>query len=511
MKRIVLVLLAALLALPLFAQDRGDVLATWVQLSTLVNRKNPPPDVKERVEALMAKGLSDGNVSPSTGLYTLYAGFDILQGLGWTPEVQFGSALRANLKEAVLEPGSTLRVELIQLAHVDQWPEAKLDAKLYLRNARDRTIEPTLLTTIEDFNHQTLPQTIAVKLPADLAGNFDVWLQLPIPGQDQPLLVHNPAFKKMRLHVEAGVPAAYAKLETRVAEARKAVDAGHYPLASALNSAEYTVARYKLALKGSIDPVGVNFMKELTAADSLVAAVEQKKDPFANEKGTYRRAYRSPLDNSLQPYRVLVPASYDPAKPNALVVLLHGMGGDENTMIDYYDGAFRQAAEKHGLLVLAPKGRGPASMYQGDAETDVLDALADFRKLYNVDPQRIYLSGHSMGGYGTWSISMHQPQPWAALAPISGGGNPAAVDPILDIPQYIVHGDADETVPVQRSRDMVTSLKQRGAKEITFVEVPGAHHNDVVVPQVAKLFDWLVKQEKSTQTTQTKSVTTSPR
>lgn len=83
--------------------------------------------------------------------------------------------------------------------------------------------------------------------------------------------------------------------------------------------------------------------------------------------------------------------------------------------------------------------------------------LAEVRRDYNVDGKRMYLMGHSMGGYGTWSIAMNHPGLFAALGPIAGGGNPGGVEKIKHIPHFVVHGDKDPTVAVTQSRTMVDS------------------------------------------------------
>ena len=117
-------------------------------------------------------------------------------------------------------------------------------------------------------------------------------------------------------------------------------------------------------------------------------------DPFLTRRGDFKKAYRSRVDNSFQPYRIFVPSSYNNSKPSALIIALHGMGGDENSYFDAYArGAFKVEAERRGYIVACPKGRKPASMYVGDAEKDVMDVIAEVKRDYNIDPDRIYLTG----------------------------------------------------------------------------------------------------------------------
>jgi predicted peptidase len=139
--------------------------------------------------------------------------------------------------------------------------------------------------------------------------------------------------------------------------------------------------------------------------------------------------------------------------------------------------------------VACPKGREATSMYRGAAEQDVLDVLADVRRAYKVDPNRIYMTGHSMGAYGTWSIAIDHPEIFAALAPISGGGDQSEVKKIARIPQLVVHGDADPTVPVANSRAMVEALKQAGA-EVKYMEINGGNHISVAVPAFEPILEW---------------------
>ena len=114
---------------------------------------------------------------------------------------------------------------------------------------------------------------------------------------------------------------------------------------------------------------------------------------------------------------------------------------------------------------------------------------------YNVDDSRIYLIGHSMGAIGTWALAAKYPQTWAALVAFSGTGAPSLAESMKAIPQFVVHGDADNTVNVSGSRNMVAALKKLNAN-VTYVEVPGGSHTDVVVPNLPQAFEFLASQQK---------------
>ena len=106
-------------------------------------------------------------------------------------------------------------------------------------------------------------------------------------------------------------------------------------------------------------------------------------------------------------------------------------------------------------------GGDAASRRRGEySEKDVLEVLRLMKAAYNVDESRIYLIGHSMGAIGTWALGAKYPQTWAALVAFSGTGSPALAESMKGIPQFVVHGDADNTVNVSGSRNMVAALEE---------------------------------------------------
>jgi len=254
-----------------------------------------------------------------------------------------------------------------------------------------------------------------------------------------------------------------------------------------------------MANAGEISFDRVDFAAEIKEANAILDALDASTDPFATRRGDYRKAYRSRVDNTLQPYRIFVPSSYESSKQAPLIIALHGMGGDENSYFESYaKGAFKVEAERRGYIVACPKGRKPASMYVGDAEKDVMDVVAEVKRDYNIDPDRIYLTGHSMGGFGTWSVAIDHPDVFAALAPISGGVmNPQSMSKIAHVPQLVVHGDNDKTVSVERSRVMVAEGKKLGV-EMKYIEVPGGSHVEVVVPTFKDVYDWFDSHRRKT-------------
>ena len=268
--------------------------------------------------------------------------------------------------------------------------------------------------------------------------------------------------------------------------------------------------------RGRIELADFNVGAEIAKAEAIVAAARGGKDPFKGKAGDFERHYLLQGANEIMPYRVYVPKSYAPTKPSALVIALHGLGGNEDGFFDNYDKLPPQLAEQHGFLMAAPLGfrrdgfYGSQMMSGGDvaaqrrgeySEKDVLEVLRRMKAAYNVDESRIYLMGHSMGAIGTWALAAKYPQTWAALVAFAGTGRADDLAPRMkDIPQFVVHGDADNTVAVSGSRNMVAKLKEVNAN-VTYIEVPGGSHTDVVVPNLARAFDFMAAQSKANRRT----------
>jgi predicted esterase len=105
-----------------------------------------------------------------------------------------------------------------------------------------------------------------------------------------------------------------------------------------------------------------------------------------------------------------------------------------------------------------------------------LEAMAQLRKEFNLDENRLYITGLSMGGYGTWDAIARNPKLFAAAVPVCGGADEATAPIIKDIPIWCFHGGADPTVPTERSRNMIKALKDAGG-DPKYTEYPGVGHN----------------------------------
>jgi hypothetical protein len=148
--------------------------------------------------------------------------------------------------------------------------------------------------------------------------------------------------------------------------------------------------------------------------------LKEGKPTWPAQKGRVSRAVRSRIDGVPQPYRVVIPDTYDPSRPMPLYIYLHGRSNDYE--INYL-AASRRAnvpSSPTSYIRLEPFGRSYNGFHWA-GETDVFEAIASVRKRYNIDPDRIVLRGFSMGGVGAWHIGLHHPGEFAALE--AGAGN----------------------------------------------------------------------------------------
>ena len=106
---------------------------------------------------------------------------------------------------------------------------------------------------------------------------------------------------------------------------------------------------------------------------------------------------------------------------------------------------------------------------------ELMEAIDDLVKKHSIDPNRIYITGQSMGGVGTWGIIATHPGKFAAAAPVCGIWRPEDAPKMKGIPVWAFHGEKDTTVPVSGSRDMIAAIRKAGGKP-KYTEFPGVGH-----------------------------------
>jgi predicted peptidase len=128
----------------------------------------------------------------------------------------------------------------------------------------------------------------------------------------------------------------------------------------------------------------------------------------------------------------------------------------------------------------------------------VLESISALEKEFSIDTDRRYVTGTSMGGYGTWHLICSWPDMFAAAIPIAGAGDPAFAQNIVGVPIWAFHGARDRNVLVRGSRDMIEAIKKQGGSP-RYTEFPDkAHHISAEVKTTPGLLEWLFVQERNT-------------
>ena len=487
------------------AQALTSLLSIQVRYNTLKTSNRPQGTLKAQVDSLDADIAAAMRVGHTGDLRRLYAkGLTILNGQSWTELSDYQSSLLLRSDRVVVESSKPYVVRLEQLYA----PRIELTHALVARASLRRRSAPSA-------GASTPPMETVKEL-----GSFD---GVSRDLRESPLLI-DASFSGVAdgnyvIAVDVLDSARILGTATLGVVLRKGLDDDIARLESAAKGVAepvrsdvlYPVDRMRHVNRGVLELRTFDVEKDIAAASTLVASITATKDPYAGRTGDFKRHYLLVSANEVMPYHLYIPKNYKAGRATPLIVALHGLGGTEDSFFDAYGKKLPDLAEQRGYIIAAPLGYrvdGPYGAGLGNppadptarkvtelSEQDVMQVLAQVRQAYTIDDSRIYLMGHSMGAIGTWKIAPKYPDIWAAIGMFSGFGAPATVDKMKHIPQFIVHGDNDPTVPVAGSRAMVAALKAAGAEHL-YIEVPGGNHGNVVEPNFPAMFDFFDKHAK---------------
>jgi predicted peptidase len=205
-------------------------------------------------------------------------------------------------------------------------------------------------------------------------------------------------------------------------------------------------------------------------------------------------------------YLQYLPKDYDkqPDKRWPLMLFLHGSGerGSDVQLVAKH-GPFKLVREgrEFPFIIIAPQC--PAG--QRWQVEPLMQLVSEAEKKFRVDPTRIYVTGLSMGGFGTWALGVNHPEKFAAIIPICGGGNVPDIvmssidhsDALKSLPVWAFHGAKDPTVPVAASQETVALLKDKGVREIKLTIYPDALHDCwTQTYENPEIYDWLLQHQR---------------
>jgi predicted peptidase len=181
-------------------------------------------------------------------------------------------------------------------------------------------------------------------------------------------------------------------------------------------------------------------------------------------------------------YLLYLPGAYgqDPTRRWPLILFLHGAGerGDDLEMVRKHgiprvvEAKAAEGRDDFPFITVSPQC--PTGEWWGIDELDTL--LDDVLERYAVDRDRVYLTGLSMGGFGTWNLAAARPDRFAAIAPVCGGGRPDKAAALKHLPIWTFHGAKDEIVPIKSTEDMVEAVRRAGG-DVRFTVYREAGHD----------------------------------
>ncbi len=215
-------------------------------------------------------------------------------------------------------------------------------------------------------------------------------------------------------------------------------------------------------------------------------------------------------------YSLYLPENYTKNKKYPVLMFMHGVGGIGKNFVGAtysLNLIFKNNADiVKNAIILAPQAPDTEGYWPIDEKSNdqngwgaiAMRLLLEIEKTYSCDTNRIYITGNSMGGHGTWNLLETYGEHFAAGIPICGWSNPLSADKFKNIPIWIYHGDQDPTVPVTASRLMYKAIQTAGGKKVHYTELKGVAHDSWPTAYSSReLISWLFYQNKATNPNET--------
>lgn len=204
-------------------------------------------------------------------------------------------------------------------------------------------------------------------------------------------------------------------------------------------------------------------------------------------------------DSASIDYLLYLPKDYDDQPALPLVLFLHGRGesyGPLSLVAKWGPPRFAARGDELPYILVSPQCPGDDSWSTDTQQARVAELLEHVVEKYKVDKARVYLTGLSMGGYGSWRMAADHPHRFAAVVPVCGGGDPDDAEKLKDIPIWVFHGDQDGAVPFSRSVEMVEAIQKAGGDKIRFTTMEHIGHNCWSATYATpELYSWMLKQK----------------
>lgn len=200
------------------------------------------------------------------------------------------------------------------------------------------------------------------------------------------------------------------------------------------------------------------------------------------------------------PYLLYLPKDYAAKEKWPLLFFLHGRGESKPplaTVAKWGPPRILARGDQMPYIVVSPQCPENESWGQPGQQELLVKLLDHIAKTLKVDADRVYLTGLSMGGYGSWRLAGDHPERFAAVVPVCGGGKPGDASKLKDLPIWVFHGTEDTAVPLIRSTEMVEAIKNAGGTKIRFTTLEHiGHFSWEAAYTSADLYQWLDQQTR---------------
>jgi predicted peptidase len=217
--------------------------------------------------------------------------------------------------------------------------------------------------------------------------------------------------------------------------------------------------------------------------------------------GQHTQAFEKTITKTLScQYLLYLPAGYGEKQQHwPMILFLHGAGERGSDLKKVKKHSPPKIVEKQKdfpFIVVSPQC--PEEQFWSNEV--LINLVDDIVRRYDVDTERVYLTGLSMGGFGTWILASEYPERFAAIAPICGGGEPLSAERLKEMPVWAFHGAKDELVPLKRSEEMVDAVKACGGNAKLTIYPDAGHDSWTATYDNQDLYDWFLKHRKKNQT-----------
>ena len=223
----------------------------------------------------------------------------------------------------------------------------------------------------------------------------------------------------------------------------------------------------------------------------------RQPEPGQQVEMTYKTS-----DDTEVGYLLYLPDGFkaDSATRYPLMLFLHGRGesnGPLSLVAKWGPPMMAARGDKLPYIIVSPQCPRKDNWTSDTQQTRLIELLDAIEDKYPIDKQRVFLTGLSMGGYGTWELAANHADRFTAAVPVCGGGNPEDAGKLKELPIWVFHGELDRAVAFKKSVEMVDAIRKAGGTKIRFTTLEHIGHNCWSATYATpELYQWMEKQAK---------------